>query len=158
MVLISFTLVNLFEAGYTSCMQINDIYCLAYDFVAPHFASPSRNMRTQIIPSPPCSFSHSLLFEFKRARARTHTHTNSRIHYQVVDQEQEATSPSSPITSASPTRSGSIGYDSVTGDSEGDDESVSGRKKRTERKKSLGWGDNKPPPLQYKPWYRVFTW
>ena len=31
-------------------------------------------------------------------------------------------------------------------------------RKRREGGKKLGWGDKKPPPLNYKPWYSIFTW
>ena len=37
------------------------------------------------------------------------------------------------------------------------DNPAEGRKRRSTGK-SLGWGDKKAPPLNYKPWYSVFIW
>ena len=40
----------------------------------------------------------------------------------------------------------------------GDAATVNEGRKRDARRKSLGWGDKKPPPLNYRPWYSVFLW
>jgi hypothetical protein len=37
-------------------------------------------------------------------------------------------------------------------------EGAVGSRKRKEGGKSLGWGDKKPPPLNYRPWYSIFSW
>ena len=37
-------------------------------------------------------------------------------------------------------------------------EGTVGSRKRKEGGKSLGWGDKKAPPLNYRPWYSIFSW
>lgn len=31
-------------------------------------------------------------------------------------------------------------------------------RRRSSGAKSLGWGDKKPPPLSYRPWYSIWSW
>ena len=74
-----------------------------------------------------------------------------------VDADSNPPEPDASELDSEPGKNGSDSAENGDNSSKSSEGTVGSRKRR-EGGKNLGWGDKKPPPLNYRPWYSVFSW